>query len=471
MNIIQKLFGPRNKKYLTPQEGINIRFFGGQIVPYADRKEIYVDEGYRGNDIIYSIISLITNTAKVAPWAAYKVVDEGAYKKYKLELSKEQPNYKAAFDYRQKALELYTGDAGLNELLKYPNPNQTFAEENAELWTWKLVTGDYFEYWEDAPTGGLRAGVPRSISALPSHLMVIRSSTTLPLTAEKYYLQLGQMVEFEREQILHEKYPNLQWDTFGIQLYGMSPLQPARKRLQRNNESTEAGAIAARNGGMRGVAFYDDQRLDPNDDKTFEQMGKEKKSFQNEMRPGTDGSGHVFWSPFKVGYQQLGFSPKDLDISTLEMADLRQFCADYGVPSQLLNDSAAKTYNTVTEAEKALITRAVLPLLSSRRDSLNRKFARRDNVIVDFDLTVYDQLQPDKDRIATWVNKMPLTNARKLEIIGEDVPDTMTQEEREAILLPSGMTALADIVMPDADDMDAEIEQLNQRGANPYNEE
>lgn len=467
MNIIKRLFG-LEKKYLTPREALNIRFFGGQLVPYNNNKATFIEKGYQGNDIIYAIVNLIRETAKIAPWAPYKVIDEGSYKSYKQELTKPEPDFKKAMDYRKKALELYESDTRLNGLLKYPNVNQTFAELNGELWTYKLVTGDYFEYWEAMPSGGLNAGLPESLSALPAHYMVIKSTTTLPLSADKYYLQLGQMVEFDPTYILHEKYPYLTWDTFGVQLYGMSPLQPAIKRLQRNNESQRAGAVAAANGGMRGVAYYDDGRLDPNDDKTFEQMGKEKKTFQNEMRPGTDGTGHVFWSQYRIGYQQLGFSPKDLDISTIEMADLRQFCADYGVPSQLLNDSAAKTYNTTVEAEKALITRCVLPLLNARRDSFNRKMNRRDNVIIDFDLSVYDQLQPNKDAIATWVNKMPLTNARKLEIIGEDIPETMTDDQRNAILIPTGMQALDDVILPMPEDQSNDVNALEQRGLNPY---
>ena len=467
MNIIKRLFG-LEKKYLTPREALNIRFFGGQLVPYNNNKATFIEKGYQGNDIIYAIVNLIRETAKIAPWAPYKVIDEGSYKSYKQELTKPEPDFKKAMYYRKKALELYESDEQLNELLKYPNPSQTFAELNGELWTYKLVTGDYFEYWEGVPSGGLNAGLPKTLSALPAHYMIIKSTTTLPVAADKYYLQLGQMVEFDTAYILHEKYPFLTWDTFGVQLYGMSPLQPASKRLQRNNESQRAGAVAAANGGMRGVAFYDDERLDPNDDRTFEQMGKEKKTFQNEMRPGTDGTGHVFWSQYRVGYQQLGFSPKDLDISTLEMSDLRQFCADYGVPSQLLNDSAAKTYNTTVEAEKALITRCVLPLLNARRDSFNRKMNRRDNVIIDFDLSVYDQLQPNKDAIATWVNKMPLTNARKLEIIGEDIPETMTDDQRNAILIPTGMQALDDVILPMPEDQSNDVNALEQRGLNPY---
>ena len=48
----------------------------------ADQRS-FVDDGYVANDIVYSIIKLITDKAKIAPFHVYKVVDEKAAKKYK----------------------------------------------------------------------------------------------------------------------------------------------------------------------------------------------------------------------------------------------------------------------------------------------------------------------------------------------------------------------------------------------------
>lgn len=465
MNIITRWL---RKALATVGTAISVRFFGGQYVAYPDNKLTYIERGYEGNDIIYAVVNLIVETAKIAPWAWYRIVDEQSYKRYIVELNKARPDFQKAAEYKKKGLEYYTGNKRLEELIKYPNPNQTWAELNGDIWTFELVTGDAYEYW-DVTGGGLNEGLPKTMSALPSQYMVIETTNTLPIQPARYLLQLGQNLWFDPEQVLHTKLTSLNWSVIGIQLYGMSPLKPASPRLQRNNESQKAGSVAQRNGGMRGIAYYDDPRLDPNDDRTFEQMGKQKKTFQDEMRPGTDGTGHVMFSQWKMGYQQVGFSPKDLDTSTIELNDLRMFCSIYGVPSQLLNDPSAKTYNTTIEAEKALITRCVIPRLRSRRDAINRKMARTDGIVIDFDLSVYDQLQPNKTAIAEWANKMPITNARKLEIIGEDVPETMTEDERNAVLIPTGMVNLADVVAPMPEDQQNEIAQLEQAGLNPYN--
>lgn len=465
-NIFKRFFGlDKQKAYGIPVNSAGFRFFGGQLVPIADNKVQYIEDGYKHNDTIYSIVSLIIKMTKIAPWDVYKVVDDKAYKAYRDALTSPDFDIKEVMELRGKSLELYD-DKEMKRLLERPSGNrpQTWSDLNEELWLYKLITGDYYEFWEGVASGGLTKGIPNSLSALPSQYMQIVGSRTLPLYEEKYILQVGQNIEFDADQVLHEKYPNLTWDTYGTQLYGQSPIQAALRRLNRNNKQLDASAVAVENGGQRGVVFFNDDRVNPNDDKTFEQMSAQKKTFQNEMRPGVDGTNHIFWSQWKVDFRQLGFSPADMQQLESEMVDLRFFCNVWGVPSQLLNDDAAKTFNTLTEAEKALIIRCCVPLLCSRRDSLKWKMNRKDNVIFDFDLSQYDQLQPNKDMIATWVNKMPLTNKRKLEIIGEDVPATMTQEEQDAILIPTGQELLSDVIAP----MDVSPDIALPNEDNPY---
>ena len=462
--MIKKIFSWLATKATTAvSKLIPFRFLGGQIVPYTDDKLTYIEKGYTKNDIIYSIINLITDTAILAPWDWYRVRDRKSYELMKSELRKDNPDMAKVVQLRKKSLELYTDNARLNQLFKYPNPTQTFSQLNKELWSYKLITGDYFEYWSGRPSGGLNGKIPETMSALPSQYMEIKASNTLPMYETGYQLNLGSPIPFEAYEVLHEKYPNLEWDINGTQLYGMAPLKAALRRLQKNNANQDSQTAAFENGGMRGIVSYDDERIDPSDRETFEQMGKDKTTFYNEMRPGPQGNLRTFFSVFRVKWQQMGFSPADMNQLESEKVDSRFFCSVWGVPSQLLNDDAAKTYNTTVEAEKALITRCVLPLLCDRRDSINRKM-ELDDIVADFDLTVYDQLQPNKNEIAEWVNKMPLTNARKLEIIGEDIPETMTQEERDAILIPSGLQLLSDVIAkPIEADYSAEINYLQQQ--------
>jgi len=108
----------------------------------------FVRDGYSANDIVYSIIKLITDKVKLAPFNVYKVIDEPSAKKYKALMSQPDKieNWKEMEKLHKKAFELYTGDARLNELLKYPNEDDTFGDF-VEAWSaFKLITGNSFVY-------------------------------------------------------------------------------------------------------------------------------------------------------------------------------------------------------------------------------------------------------------------------------------------------------------------------------------
>jgi hypothetical protein len=113
-------------------------------------------------------------------------------------------------------------------------------------------------------------------------------------------------------------------------------------------------------------------------------------------------------------------------------------CGIYGVPPELLG-LTQKTYNNVTEAEKALTTRSALPLLTSMRESLNRKLQtdwgfKGQNVYCDFGMEVFTELQDDMKEMTDWI--MPLMDRglpmnRALDLMGlEKIDDPYYDEPR-----------------------------------------
>ena len=89
---------------------------------------------------------------------------------------------------------------------------------------------------------------------------------------------------------------------------------------------------------------------------------------------------------------------------------MKDLCAIYQVPSQLLNDSSASTYNNVREARKALITNACLPLKEAIKGLLNKHFISSwnkelgKNLYVDFDINDYTELTDDLDSLYARAN-------------------------------------------------------------------
>ena len=409
----------------------------------ADQRS-FVDDGYVANDIVYSIIKLITDKAKIAPFHVYKVVDEKAAKKYKSLAAQKDINLKELETLHKKAYELYTGDQRLNELLKYPNEEDCWSDLVEQWCGFKLITGNSFIYGKLIEAGN-NQGKPFELFALPSQYMaIIANINVFPPTRAGYQLYYGEMWSFDTKEILHDKYFNPQWGVTGGQLYGQSPLRAAAKNLTRSNEAKTAAVASFQNGGPAGVLFMNDERFDPTSGQAQAQALKTAVS----QKGGAANFNSIAVSGYKVDWKQIGLSPVELNIIESEKWDLKALCNIYGVPSQLLNDSDSKTYNNQREGEKALTLRCAIPLLNALTENLNRKLHtdwgyKGTNLYVDYDLSVFGELEANKAEQTAWLNTAWwISPKQKLDIMNIEVPDYIPTEELEKLYIPTGLQTI-----------------------------
>jgi len=408
----------------------------------------FVKDGYSANDIVYSVCHLITDRAKVAPWAVYKEKNKAKAKQYKALMKSPDKieDWHAIEQLKNEAYEVYEGDARLNELLTYPNEEDTWADLIEAWLTFKLVCGNAFVYAKRIEAGA-NEGKPLTLTALPSQFMSIYADIqAFPAVKTGYQLYIGRLVEFTLAEVLQDKYVNLQWDAVGGELYGMSPLKAAAKNLTRSNEAKTAAVAQFQNGGPDVVMYMDDDRFDPvNGSDQVEAM--KKKLAEN---AGAKNKGKVINSGWKVGVHKIGLSPVDLNIIESEKWDMRAIANIYGVPSQLLNDAEGKTYNNVREAQKELIVRAVLPLLVAARDNFNRMLHthwgyKGTGLMVDFSLDAYPELVADrKDQVDYLNTAWWIPPAQKLQIMGLKKPDYIDQSELEKLYIPNNIAPIDD---------------------------
>ena len=409
----------------------------------ADQRS-FVDDGYVANDIVYSIIKLITDKAKLAPFHVYKVVDEKAAKKYKSLAAQKDINLKELETLHKKAYELYTGDQRLNELLKYPNEEDCWSDLVEQWCGFKLITGNSFIYGKLIEAGN-NQGKPYELFALPSQYMaIIANINVFPPTRAGYQLYYGQMWSFDTKEILHDKYFNPQWGVTGGQLYGQSPLRAAAKNLTRSNEAKTAAVASFQNGGPAGVLFMNDERFDPTSGQAQAQALKKAVS----EKGGSLNYNSIAVSGYKVDWKQIGLSPVELNIIESEKWDLKALCNIYGVPSQLLNDSDSKTYNNQREGEKALTLRCAIPLLNALTENLNRKLHtdwgyKGTNLYVDYDISIFGELEANKTEQTEWLDKAWwISPKQKLDIMNIEVPDYIPTEELEKLYIPTGLQTI-----------------------------
>lgn len=418
----------------------------GQVNWVSDDLDSYVREGFAANDIIYSIVNITQEKVRLAPWSAYKIKDEGSLKLYQAEVRKKGFDYKKALDLRTKALELYTGDSRLNDLLKHPNEQQSFEDLVAESGSAKQLMGNRYIQGK-VLEGGLDKGKPQELWLLPSQFMSIQSTRSWPPRVTGYEMMYGDRIEFKKEEVLHDKTANFLYDPSGAShLYGMPPLKAALYNITRSKYAKETSTRSFENGGPGGVLYVDDDRL--GGEQSVEQALAVKRKWNEEYR-GINGTKKIVVSGYKVGWEQMGLSPTDLAIIEAEKWDLNMLCGVFNFPISMLNPDGT-TFNNGYTAEAALTSRTALPLLNSFKTNFNRKlqdawgYAGK-NIVVDYDLSVYTELQPNYKEMAEWINKMPIPVEMKYSLMQLDVPEYMTEEVRRMIYIPTGNQLIEDL--------------------------
>lgn len=418
----------------------------GIVTWQGQNAQAYVRDGYQSNDIVYSIVKLITDKAKLAPFHVYKVVDQTAAKRYKSLMKQPDKieNWNEVKQLHKKAFELYDGDARLNELLKYPNEEDTWADLVEQWCGFKLLTGNSFIYAKMIE-GGANDGKPFELYALPAQFMAIVANVEVfPPTRVGYQLYYGKLWTFDTKEILHDKYFNPYWTVTGNELYGQSPLMAAARTLTRSNEAKTASVASFQNGGPAGVLFMNDDRFDPTSG--TQQAQALKKSISE--KGGAANYNSIAVSGYKVDWKQIGLSPVELNIIESEKWDMKSLCNIYGVPSQLLNDAENKTYNNQREGEKALTLRCAIPLLDGIAENLNRKLHsdwgyRGTNVYIGYDIQVFQELEANKSEQVDWLDRAWwISPAQKMEIMGIKNPDYIPVEELQKLYVPSSLQTL-----------------------------
>lgn len=445
----------------------------GTITWIKDRLSAYVTDGYQANDIVYAAVMLVMDKVRCAPWSLYKVVDEGSLKKYQAIMASqfETKDWAEARRLRKKALEPLTSyntrTGKLNDLLKWPNEYCTFSDLVADGAGFKMITGNEM-LWANLLDAGANNGVPYELMNTPAQYMAIKATRGWPQRVVGYQMNNGDLKQFTKEEILHVKFWNPEYDANGAGLYGMSPLKAGSRTVTRNNAAKKAGSVQLDNNGAAGIVYVDDPLVPATG--RDQQRDVVKRGWAKE-HTGADNYGKLAFSGYKMGYVSVGNTLKDMALTEIEDLDLRRIFNLWGIPSQLGNDPDNKSYNNQKEAEKALTTRCALPHLVSKRDHLNRKLQtdwgfKGVNVYADFDMSVYPELQEDQKEKWEWVSKLIVPEAYKLEMMGLDVPDELP---KDLILVDGNRITLSDLLNNMSDvDMQQVDEELSKAGLKDY---
>jgi HK97 family phage portal protein len=374
------------------------QWLGTSIIMQDEDDLTYIREGYQRNATVYSIINLITKAATTIPFQVYEVNNETSAKQYKSITSgimDANAIYKANVLRKRAFTEVK--DTPLENLLKRPNPEQSFSAFLQELIAFGKLTGNRYIYGVKPETGP-NSGKFGQLYVLPSQLVEIVSDGLLDPIAG-YRIIYNSTVEVAPEDICHIKDFNPDYNMAGSNLYGQSPLRAGLRVLTANNEAVTTGVKYLQNQTSRGMLVDKEGTI------TQVQAQALKQNFRKQYQ-GSENAGDVIISSKDLSWINFGLSASDLSLIEQYNATVKDLCNIYNIPVQLLNNTDSSTYNNMKEAKKAMYQNAVIPELIKIRDELNRWLVPQfgGNLYLDFDFTMISEMQEEVDKLVSQLS-------------------------------------------------------------------
>ena len=374
-------------------------YLGNSILWNPENDDNYINEGYRKNATVYSLINIITKAAATIPFKIYEKVNDNKYKSYKaMSTGVADPSvmYKANMLKSHALVEVDIPE--LQKLMDRPNPAQSYASWITELVAFGKLTGNRYVYGLGPETGG-NQGRYTEMYVMPSHIVEISTGGFMK-PIDFYTIEYNGTYKIPAEDMLHIKDFNPYYDGTGTHLYGQSPLKAGFRAMTTNNEATETGVKFLQNQTSRGILMSEEGDLN-------EVQAQQLKDKFRRQHQGSGNAGDVIITPKKLSWVNFGLSTSDLSLIQQYNASIKDLCNIYNVPVQLLNNTESSTYNNMKEAKKALYQNCVIPELQKVQDELNRWLSPKygDNICIEYDFSVIPELQEETDKVVDQMGK------------------------------------------------------------------
>lgn len=378
MSIWQKIFKKKSVKV-----GYTKLWEMGNAVWTPMDYEALAEAGYRRNATVYACVNLIAKSASRIRW-------------YAIDKSGKEINHKAV------------------KLLNNPNDRQSGARMIEELISYLLLSGNGYLL--------KRYGV----GEVPGALFVLRSDKVKAIKGND-----GEIIkwkygdeEYGVEEVLHIKEFNPV-----DEVYGLGRVEVAARDIDILNAAKEWNLKLIQNDMRPSGIFNFEQEL-------TEEQRKVLREILSEDYSGVSNAGKFIITEGKGTWTQASVNPKDVDWMMGQKFVMRQICAVFGVPSELLGDSENKTYSNYREARRALYEEVVLPMMDVLRDELNGWLMKDygDEARLEYDRDEIEALQEERERKYDYLSKAKWLSVNDLraatgygEVDGGDVPLVMME--------------------------------------------
>lgn len=442
------------------------------IYPEFDQKSA-IEDGYATNVDVYSIVNRKAKMAAGIPFYVYRVKSkEGKkflrdYKAIMSTATKLTPEavVKAQF-LKIKALTEVEEDNNLSRLIQRPNETDSQQEFLEKCYGFLDITGNTY-ILKERPEMGANKGIPRRLNTLPSPYMEILPDGMVPvLGVTGYNFFLYGPIGIEKENIIHIKYFNPDYQPNGSHLYGMPPLRAGNKTLTQSNSEVDSMTAQFQHGGPAGM-FYNES-ITP-DEQSMALVGGTKNKWERETY-GNKNRGKILFSAGKMGYLQAGLSPADLKILEAGTFTFRKLCNLYNMPSPLFNDNEYSTQSNMEQFYKAAYVDGIIPMVMKLRDAFNSfllpDFGDDGEYFIDADYSNIPVLQVDMKTLTEWMKEswwLTPNEKREAQKFGR-----LEDPNMDKVWMPSGYATMEEMSMPPVEPIDQDVEELTKAGFMPY---
>lgn len=247
----------------------------------------------------------------------------------------------------------------LAKLLARPNPEMSLSEL-VELTQIHLdLAGNAF--WHKAKVGdGEGARTKYVYPVMPERVRVVPGTLTI---IDGYIVGNAPGVRLPAGDIVHFAYANP-----GDLLYGQSPLQAAGKSVDVDNAAAAWQKVSMQNRGIPdGIFEMDDADMTPDQ---FEEVRKVIR----EQYAGI-GNARTPWVVNRAKWRPMSLSPAEVDFIETRHLSMKEICAVYGVPSEMISGMGDANRASSETVRKTFWLDTILPLLTDMQATLNRGLA------------------------------------------------------------------------------------------------
>lgn len=365
-----------------------------------DNPTSYLQNGYSGNDDVFSIINRIISMSQQATLRLYETKD----KKW--------------------------SEVTNHELCKFTrnvNPTQTLEQFKEGHLIYKLAIGNSYWY-KPSITAGLNKGKTKELYLMPSNNVEVLGGQSWMNPVGGYILNGNMQVKFTQEEVYHSKFFNPLYGMYG-DLYGQSPLKAAAAIVSKQNESTLTELKQFQNQAPPYMIYRDTT------DTLTGWTPQQREQLEDVIKKHSKGDkrGGILAIPEKVGLLQFGASLVDLNILNSSTEGRRKLCNIYGFPAQLMNDTAGTTFNNVGEARLSAWTDCIMPNLNGLARDLTAflidPVSEYAGLFFAFDYSEVKELQKDLVKTVQWMIQAKCTPNEIREAVGYNaIPNPLMDE-------------------------------------------